>query len=424
MHIQDYTSAKAFIKAALAEGLITQNQVDLVEAAEIAGIAAATAADINANIAAEHTPTKEKPRPDKCQVLSATMLSQECVRLIGIEQQNRLATLLRKIPVGHNYEATLILKDYFNRFHKATPTDFAMLCHHMQQIKRSLHNIPTADPTLWLVYGASGLGKTTWIKNLLKPFIISRTCLQMSMNELLDPKIAGQFAKNYVAFPDELPKLDKKDYDAFKSISTAKTRDYRPLYSSATVQITNKIQGYFAGINTSMAVQSQDSTSSRRFYEVKFVGDQHATEATKYKVWLEIEEFDPIELWSAIDVNKDYLEGHHDVITDAQEAWKAEDIIKSFLAEFNIQPGKERLDMHELYESFRIFSERAGVKNLKPKNTFSRELAAMDYKIDKHKATIGQNAGSTSRCISIDKDSFFDKMTGTKLALVKEEVTI
>ena len=367
VNFSHFESAKAFVAAALEEKIITKEMIEQGEVELIVGIANRIAAEINA--AMLHTINPATGKPLRCNRLSASDISAE-IKVILYNQKRDMLEKLKKDVTGPIKSD--LLKEYLTRYTTSDHHDLAMLQHLMQQVLRGLHHLPQSNQKLLGFYGKEGVGKSVWLRHLLKPFTATHTCMSQDLDAILDDRQAPALANAFVAFCDELTRFDKTDANKFKAVVTSEFRDCRLMHQNITVQIPNRIGAYFAGTNYPLASINTDPTSARRLYEIHFTGDKRTNNSQALVDG--IREYNVFEMWQSIDLHKNYLSPHELVIKNRQEVLKAEDTILDFADELSIRRGTEKIAIAEVYSMYQRFCQLSGIKNVKTKSMFCKEV--------------------------------------------------
>lgn len=261
---------------------------------------------------------------------------------------------------------------------------FATLMKHWAwQVKRKLKNLPTKDQIWPNFYGAGGLGKTTALKKLCKPF--DDFCSVTNIAKLFDDtKEVKRLTENYVIIFDELAidgddvdaKLSKDQLAIMKSITTGEKLDAR-IYQSQNQAKRRITFSSISSANYHLYDIIFDEQTMRRWFEFHCKGKRP-------------ESFDKINkfldnsyiFWRAIDDSRD--EGYWDptdgnvgtAITKIQETYYPTQSTTSMWIEAkHVRPGKESLN--DAYDSYKQWCNESGNGRGKARQNFAKDIRHM-----------------------------------------------
>jgi len=181
--------------------------------------------------------------------------------------------------------------------------------------------------------GAQGLGKTTWMKNLV-PRVLSEYYYGGSIN-LGNKDTEIQLSENFLINLDELGNLGRKNMSALKEIITKPSIKLRRPYG--TVAETMPRRASFMGSINNLEFLT-DNTGNRRFlcFEVLGINKDHGlnldlvyAQATslffsKYKYWMDSDDIKEIELhnknFQYVPIEQEILEKHYSPCEGNQKA--------------------------------------------------------------------------------------------------------
>ena len=235
---------------------------------------------------------------------------------------------------------------------RADALDVAALAHFVWLVKRKLAGLPVTWHLMPILNGIQGVGKSTAIKELLKPVAVVTSYLKL--DELADSRCSQALETKYVIVCDEMQGAARTEIETLKNRITAETVGMRPMRSNDLVDV--RVNATFIGsTNKDVATLIKDSTGMRRFLEIR----------CKATLMREIYSVDFMKLWRGIDEtrSKTYLEDYRAELAQAQLQIETPDEIAVFLNEFGLIPtgnsyGKIRST--KLYGDYKVWAAQHG----------------------------------------------------------------
>ena len=219
------------------------------------------------------------------------------------------------------------------------------------RVKRKLAGLAIKDHYMIVLYGPQqGIGKTTIVRHLLSP--VASLAIDTTFDQILDDRntyMRGLFAANL----DEMSKAERADISDLKNIITANEITSRILYTHQ-MQQTEVNVALFGTNNKRLPDVVFDATGMRRFIELVCRDRSEVS----YEQWQEIDGFDWLALWQAVDhLADDPIVPFLELLKQKQEAMRARGTVESWVEQFEFDPNSiANLKKHEPGEYFEIFS--------------------------------------------------------------------
>jgi hypothetical protein len=242
----------------------------------------------------------------------------------------------------------------------------AALAHFIWMIKRKLNGMNVTWHLMPILQGIQGVGKSTAIKELLKP--VADVTTYLKLDELSDSRCAQALEQNYVIVCDELMGAARTEIETLKNRVTADVIGLRPMRSNDIVNL--RVNASFIGsTNNDIATMIRDSSGMRRFLNI-MCQDQLMTGI--YNV-------DVLSLWRGIDEKRSvtYLDAFKSELATAQKELETPSEVQLFLDAFGLYPTEEDKGVKHfstsLYGSFKQWAEQNGYKPINATH-FGRQL--------------------------------------------------
>lgn len=258
-----------------------------------------------------------------------------------------------------------------------------LMKHWAWQVKRKLRNLPVKDHIWPNFYGAGGLGKTTALKKLCKPF--DDFCSVTNIAKLFDDtKEIKRLTENYIIIFDELAidgddvdsKLSKDQLSVLKSILTGEKLDAR-IYQSQNQAKRRITFSSISSANYHLYDIIFDEQTMRRWFEFHCKGKRP-------------ESFDAINkfldnshiFWQSIDDSLD--EGYWNPMDGGigTEITKIQDTYyptltttTMWIKAMNVRPGKSSLN--DAYEVYKAWCNESGNGRGKARQNFAKDVRHM-----------------------------------------------
>lgn len=230
----------------------------------------------------------------------------------------------------------------------------AVICKFIHQVKRKALGLPVFDHLMPVLLGKQRSGKSTLMRELIKPLVEMRANVDFKM--ITDERIIDIW-QNLILVCDEMGWASKSDIDIIKNVITADVLQRRPMRSNDTETVRQQATLIGASNQVSLSALIRDNTGNRRFVSLHTV-DRMPIEAVLSLDWLAV--------WQSVDYRAaDPLEGFADVLAERQEDEREQSHVEQWLA--NIVPEtwmtkalaeRSRFAANELYDDFREYEDR------------------------------------------------------------------
>lgn len=181
----------------------------------------------------------------------------------------------------------------------------AVLQKFMHQVKRKIWDLPIYDHLMPVLFGEQGVGKTTFVEEMLKP--IHDLKMGVTFKDVEEERNI-EIWDYFVLFLDEMGYASKTNIDTVKQCITAPSLPRRPMRSNAAVKV--KQNATFIGCSNKVLEQLiKDPTGIRRFVQLTFKGDWKFLATVNWKL-----------LWESVDhEGPDPMAPFKAVLKDVQE---------------------------------------------------------------------------------------------------------
>ena len=237
----------------------------------------------------------------------------------------------------------------------------------MWQVKRKMLGLPVTAHLMFVLTGKQGNGKTSAIKNMIKP--LTGVEREVNFSEVTDVRNIAMW-RSFVFFIDEMEKAQKADVEAVKHVITADKLDRRPLGTSSMVKVTQC--GTFCGAaNSSLGANMKDTSGLRRFGPMPTLGVPGETDHCVN--WETLNTIDFAALWRSVQVNDpDPMIPHIEELKRLQEEEREKDSVELWWD--SLEPSSHRLwrdgaecgiraeDLFALFREYEDDNVRSSVK--------------------------------------------------------------
>lgn len=160
--------------------------------------------------------------------------------------------------------------------------------HWIWQWKRKLAGLPTQEEMVPVLYGMTRSGKSTAIRNLLKP--IQQIATESSINMISDERQWSVLAHYYIVYIDELAGADKACLDMLKTVITSPMLLQRQLYTHRSEHLAQHAT-FIATSNKPIRTMIPDETSAARWWELR---------VHKRCKWDRLNLLDPLKMFASV----------------------------------------------------------------------------------------------------------------------------
>jgi predicted kinase len=191
-------------------------------------------------------------------------------------------------------------------------------------VKRKIDRMPVTDHLMPVILGAQGTGKSTLIRQMLKP--INELWVPSDFKQITDDRNTMLW-KNYAIFLDEMGWASKSDMDTVKNIITADTLNRRIMQTTKYNVVAQNATFIGAANANELADLIRDVSGTRRFVSLNM-----KTQAD----WQLINAIDWQEVWQSVDhAACDPMAGFRGVLGAVQEADRTKTPVESWLDSLN-----------------------------------------------------------------------------------------
>lgn len=269
----------------------------------------------------------------------------------------------------------------FDCSERGTEYTIAVLQSFMWQIKRKILGLPVTNHIMPVILGPQGVGKTTFVTNLISP--IRELSIETSFDAIEDERNI-EIWDRYVLFLDEMGHANRSDVDAIKHAITAAKLSRRPMRSNGQISVDQKAT--FIGCSNKVLAQLiKDATGMRRFVSAQFSNNPD---------WAYQSGIDWFLLWRSVDEYGDnpivaHLEEMRSVQEDERHLGRVESWIKDFdpthaytssgTSYKSLLNVRDRISKDDLYEIFRVYEERVNPGSIKTSlNDWTHEMKRLE----------------------------------------------
>jgi len=251
------------------------------------------------------------------------------------------------------------------------PEDLYVMAHWLWLVKRNMNELPVIHHIMPIVVSSKqGGGKSTAIKNLIKPF--NELTLELKVPQIVDERSFTMFSNYLIGFLDELAGSDKVDISDFKRNVTSSTLTYRPMRTNQQERVDN-FCSFISASNMEAYDSIKDTTGLRRFFQIN---------ALEKLDWATINAIDYVKLWKGIDERKErgYFEPVQVIVNAKQEDMQMQDEVKLFLEAYDVMPkdGKvTTINGKHLYREYIFHTKNEGIRFPVAAQTFYKKLRSM-----------------------------------------------
>jgi hypothetical protein len=252
----------------------------------------------------------------------------------------------------------------------------AIMKHFIWNVKRVMNPqtlLGTVNPIMPVLVGRTGNGKSTAIDNFISP-LKNGGYVKTDFDKLLDPNYYIQNANTPIAFLDEMARLSTADQNNLKAFITSDIITARKFHTQM-IEHKSKIIQLIGTSNYSLSVISNDTTSSRRFYEIETPDDMKS----KNSFWYE--KINWLLLWQSIDpTTKSPLSSKlaNDVFTIQQNQQRKKNYVEEWIWSEQITGGWKSAT--EVFNNWRDWASTNDTYHYSKANfaSFGRELTAIE----------------------------------------------
>jgi hypothetical protein len=245
----------------------------------------------------------------------------------------------------------------------------AVLKHFIWQVKRKIvndHNYPVLYHMMIVLYGAQGLGKSTWIKLFIS--VLADFAASTDFKMITDERNHDLWSK-FILILDEMADSTRTNIEDIKRKITESSFSGRKMRSNNATQIINR-STFIGASNKDISRLIIDDTGMRRFFQINY-------RAPTNNEWEILNNIDYTLLWNSVDYRADSplqtIPELFDSIKSIQNSKRHVGLVEQFLMDRTYQ-HHERIPAVDLYKEFQAFELTQRPRNEQTNTAFGKEL--------------------------------------------------